>query len=124
MSKQSEAVKSYFEEHGLVQKDIAERMGISPASLNNMLKGRDNIGKRRAQKLHELFGFDIVYLLTGQGTLFGSGVNQRIEAPNNSGSIQQTNETSDVAALKTRIKSLEEENAWLRSMVDKMTSKT
>lgn len=70
MSKQSDAVKAFIEEHGLVQKDIAAKMGISPASLNNMLNGRDNIGKRRAQKLHDMFGFDVVYLLTGEGTLF------------------------------------------------------
>lgn len=123
MSKQSDAVKAYIEENGLVQKDIAAKMGISPASLNNMLNGRDNIGKRRAQKLHDMFGFDVVYLLTGEGTLF-SGPIRHVEVSHNSGSSQNTvsiGDTSDTAALKARVESLEKENSWLRQMLEKLT---
>jgi len=123
MSKQSDAVKAYIEEHGLVQKDIAQQMGISPASLNNLLNGRDNIGKRRAQRLHELFGFDVVFLLTGEGSLF-SGPIRHVEVSHNSGSSRNTvnvGESSDAAALKSKIEALEKENAWLRQMVEKLT---
>ena len=123
MSKQSDAVKAFIEEHGLVQKDIAAKMGISPASLNNMLNGRDNIGKRRAQKLHDMFGFDVVYLLTGEGTLF-SGPIRHGEVSHNGGSSQNTvnfGESSDTSALKARIDALEKENSWLRQMIEKMT---
>ena len=123
MSKQSEAVKAYIEEYGFVQKDIAQKMGISPASLNNMLNGRDNIGKRRAQKLHDIFGFNIVFLLTGEGSLF-SGPIPHVEVSHNSGNSRNTvtlSDPSDVAALKSRVQSLEEENARLWSMIEKMT---
>ena len=123
MSEQSDAVKAYIEEHGLVQKDIAQQMGISPASLNNLLNGRDNIGKRRAQRLHELFGFDVVFLLTGEGSLF-SGPIRHVEVSHNSGSSRNTvnvGESSDAAALKSKIEALEKENAWLRQMVEKLT---
>jgi len=123
MSKQSEAIKAYIEEHGFVQKDIAQKMGISPASLNNLLNGRDNIGKRRAQKLHDIFGFNIVFLLTGEGDLF-SGPIRHVEVSHNSGHSQNTvhlTDSSDVAALKTRVQSLEEENSRLWSMIEKMT---
>lgn len=123
MSKQSDAVKAYIEEHGLVQKDIAQQMGISPASLNNLLNGRDNIGKRRAQRLHELFGFDVVFLLTGEGSLF-SGPIRHVEVSHNSGSSRNTvnvGESSDAAALKSKIEALEKENTWLRQMVEKLT---
>ena len=123
MSKQSDAVKAYIEEHGLVQKDIAQQMGISPASLNNLLNGRDNIGKRRAQRLHELFGFDVVFLLTGEGSLF-SGPIRHVEVSHNSGSSRNTvnvGESPDAAALKSKIEALEKENAWLRQMVEKLT---
>lgn len=123
MSKQSDAVKAYIEEHGLVQKDIAQQMGISPASLNNLLNGRDNIGKRRAQRLHELFGFDVVFLLTGEGSLF-SGPIRHVEVSHNSGSSRNTvnvGESSDAAALKSKIEALEKENSWLRQMVEKLT---
>lgn len=129
MSKQSEAVKNYIEEHCLVQKDIAQQMGISPASFNNMLAGRDAIGKRRAQKLHDIFGFDIVFLITGEGSLFGGGPVQHVEVSHNSGSSRQNvtvsapSQDADVAALKAQVEALKAENTRLWSMIDRMTGK-
>ena len=130
MSKQSDAVKAYIEQQCLIQREVAEKMGISPASFNNMLAGRDPIGKRRAQKLHELFGFDIVFLVTGEGSLFGDNKPQhtvRVEANHNNGTNNQnvtvSSQGADVAALSAQVEALKAENEWLRQMVSKLTEK-
>ena len=130
MSKQSDAVRAYIEQHCLIQREVAEKMGISPASFNNMLAGRDPIGKRRALKLHELFGFDIVFLVTGEGSLFGDGNTQhsvRVEANHNTGtnhqSVTVSHPDTNAAALKAQVETLKAENEWLRQMVSKLTEK-
>lgn len=62
-------MRSYFARKGIKNKDIAERLGISPAAASNMLAGRDPMGKQRAFALHDAYGFDVTFLLTGIGSL-------------------------------------------------------
>lgn len=62
-------MRSYFARKGIKNKDIAERLGISPAAVSNMLAGRDPMGKQRAFALHDAYGFDVTFLLTGIGSL-------------------------------------------------------
>ena len=130
MSKQSDAIRAYIREHDFVQKEIAEKMGISPASFNNMLQGRDPIGKRRAAQLHNIFGFDMTFLVTGEGSLFGDGNTQHtvhVEANHNTGTNNQNVTVSppdaNAAALKAQVETLKAENEWLRQMVSKLTEK-
>lgn len=58
MSKQSEALRQYFFMKGKRNKDIAEALGINPASVSNMLSGHDSFGYARAHQLQELYGID------------------------------------------------------------------
>ena len=95
-----------------------------------MLQGRDPIGKRRAQMLHDLFGFDIGFLISGDGSLFGDGGTQhtvRVEANHNNGTNNQnvtvSSQGADVAALSAQVEALKAENEWLRQMVSKLTEK-
>lgn len=66
---QAAEMRSYFARKGIKNKDIAERLGISPAAVSNMLAGRDPMGKQRAFALHDAYGFDVTFLLTGIGSL-------------------------------------------------------
>jgi len=129
MSKQTEELKRYFDSIGMKRCDVAEKLGLSPAALSNMLADRDVIGKSRAMKLHEVFGFDYMFLLTGEGSLFGGGPVQRVEVSHNSGSSRQNvtvsapSQDADVAALKAQVEALKAENTRLWSMIDRMTGK-
>lgn len=129
MSKQTEELKRYFDSIGMKRCDVAEKLGLSPAALSNMLADRDVIGKSRAMKLHEVFGFDYMFLLTGEGSLFSGGPVQHVEVSHNSGSSRQNVTVSapaqdaDVAALKAQVEALKAENARLWSMIDRMTVK-
>lgn len=66
---QAAEMRSYFARKGIKNKDIAERLDISPAAVSNMLAGRDPMGKQRAFALHDAYGFDVTFLLTGIGSL-------------------------------------------------------
>ncbi len=130
MSIQTDAIRAYIERNGLTQRDVAEKMGISTSACNNMLAGRDPIGKRRAQKLHELFGFSIPFLIMGEGPTFGDGNSPHtvhVEANHNSGTNHQnvtvSSPDANVAALTAQVDALKAENEWLRQMVTKLTEK-
>ncbi len=62
-------MRSFFARNGIKNKEIAEKLGISAAGVSNLLAGRDPLGKQRAQALHDAYGFDIGFLLTGVGSL-------------------------------------------------------
>jgi len=44
-------------------------LNMSPSAMSNMLSGATAIGKSRAQALHDAYGFDVGFLLTGVGSL-------------------------------------------------------
>jgi len=69
MSIQTEAMKRYFALNGIRNRDIADAMGVAPSNVSNMLAGRDSMGRARAQQLHDVFGFNVHFLLTGEGDL-------------------------------------------------------
>lgn len=64
-----EELKRYFSNNGISQVEIAEKLGLSAASVSNMLNGRDKIGNKRAAQLNRAYGFNIQYLITGEGSL-------------------------------------------------------
>lgn len=66
---QAEEMRKYFALNNIKNKDIAEMLNVSPAAISNMLAGRDSIGMQRAFALHDAYGFDVTFLLTGVGSL-------------------------------------------------------
>lgn len=66
---QAEEMRKYFVLNNIKNKDIAERLDVSPAAVSNMLAGRDSLGPQRAFALHDAYGFDVTFLLTGIGSL-------------------------------------------------------
>ncbi len=125
-------MKRYFALNGIKNSDIAEAMGVSRSNVSNMLAGRDNIGRARAQQLHELFGFSVRFLLTGDGTLTDSDA-QPLVQQNGGHHNEQTvtvGQSEDVLTLraqieaqKAQIQALKEENFRLWQMIEKMTTK-
>lgn len=64
----SECLKSYFEEKGIQQKDIASRLGVSQAAVSALLNGKP-FGKKVAEKWGNEFGIKPSWLITGEGEM-------------------------------------------------------
>ena len=62
-------IKDYLVENAITMTDVATRLGCSQQAVSNQLSGR-KIGENVARKWAEAFGFDLVYLMTGEGSLF------------------------------------------------------
>ena len=68
MSKQSNAIRQYFEKSGMSYTEIAERLGWSRSMLSNIVTGRTPIGMKRAHKLADVFGFSYQFLVADENT--------------------------------------------------------
>ena len=66
-------MRNYFDSQGITQKDIAERLQVSPAYVNKLFLGRKDFGKKTAEKFRDLFGLSQSWLLTGEGPMLASG---------------------------------------------------
>lgn len=69
-------IKDYFAENGMKQSEIADALGVTQSAVSNQLKGRP-FGINSAKKWSKLFGFNINWLTTGEGSMFSakSGTN-------------------------------------------------
>lgn len=62
-------VRQYFKDKGLLQKDVAKELGMSPPLLNRYLSGKACFGKKVAHKLFIRYNMSYDFLLTGKGHL-------------------------------------------------------
>lgn len=69
MSKQSDALREYFDKNGILQKEVCEILGLHSGTVSSILSGRFGISKKVAKKLADVYGFDLEFLLTGEGVL-------------------------------------------------------
>ena len=77
-------IKDYLVSKGLTMTDVASRLGCSQQAVSNQLSGR-KIGENVARKWADEFGFNLVYLMTGEGTLVGTSSDKMaasVDAPN------------------------------------------
>lgn len=134
ISRQAETLNNYFRENHMKQTDIAERLGINPSNLSCMLNGKRTIGASMAMKMHEEFGFDYHFLMTGEGELFapkGRPVNITQQKVNVGGDNILNSETGGDKESKLldmcrdlldQVMQLRIENCDLRAKIDKMKS--
>lgn len=69
MSKQSDALREYFDKNGILQKEVCEVLGLHSGTVSSILSGRFGISKKVAKRLADVYGFDLEFLLTGEGVL-------------------------------------------------------
>lgn len=62
-------IKDYLVGKGITMTEVATRLGCSQQAISNQLSGR-KIGENVARKWADEFGFSLVYLMTGEGSLF------------------------------------------------------
>lgn len=110
MEQVHEKLRTYFKEIGMSQVEIAEKLGVSKTSVNNLLTGYSKFGKAQAEKWHDLFGISKSFLLTGEGSIIDEEPNRQMEglmATINDLNAVITEKNKTIANLKTYIAELE-----------------
>lgn len=69
-------IAEYFSQNGISQVAAGERLGISQGAVSARLCGIKPFGNNAAQKWHEVFGFRVNWLRTGEGPMFDTPVVQ------------------------------------------------
>jgi hypothetical protein len=70
-TKVSRMLKEYFDENGMKQSEIAKELEVTQSAVCNQLSGRP-FGRATANIWSDTFGFDIGWLMTGEGEIFYS----------------------------------------------------
>ncbi len=68
-ARQLSEMRQHFENQGITQKTIAEKLQVSPAYVNKLFLGKKDFGKKTAEKFRDLFGLSQSWLLTGEGPM-------------------------------------------------------
>lgn len=115
-----EELKQYIKRSGLSVSEVAEELGTSPQNLNAKFK-RKSI---KADFLIKIKGIIDKCCPPLPAEMESSVLGSNINGSNSSNVIQSIGgDLESVAALKARVDSLESENAYLRKLVDNLTSK-
>lgn len=120
MSKQSDALREYFKSHGIRQREVCEVLGLTPATISNLLAGRYPISKNVARRLADKYGLSFMFILTGDGTLIppaGVQLAQAGAAQNSSGAGAKDDE---VARLREQLEAERLEKHRLLGIIEKM----
>lgn len=76
-------LRSYFDNQGISQVDIAEKLGVSKAYINALFNGNSKFGKKTAERWEAEFGISKSFLLTGNGRMLVGG--QTVVSDSNTG---------------------------------------
>jgi hypothetical protein len=68
-TKISKMLKEYFDENGMKQSEIAKELDVTQSAVCNQLSGRP-FGRNSATLWSTVFGFDMGWLMTGEGEIF------------------------------------------------------
>lgn len=82
-------LSNYLDSKGISQIDVAKKLNLSKQTVNSLLNGRRNFGKKSAMKWQKHFGLSANWLITGSGPMFADGLdllpndNERINSNTN-----------------------------------------
>ena len=125
MSKQSDALRDFFEKNGILQKEVCEALGLTPATISNILAGRYQISKMVARLLADTYGLSMTFLITGEGDLVPpKGVSiRRVDHVHNTGIINQTDGFRDkeISRLEQQLAQANAEKDRLLNIIESLT---
>lgn len=94
-------LKEHFDSVGITQKEIAELIGVSSQYINAVFNDRKPLGKKNAEKLANLFGLSISFLLTGEGKMLVAPSQQVIGDHNNATANNVSGDGNHVGNIST-----------------------
>ena len=96
------AVKSHLKAKNITREKAAEKLGMGRQALTNLLSQKKFFSRKMANRLHQTFGYRILYLISGEGNLFDE------ETSNEEYSKKITELNSAIAQKNAEIASLKE----------------
>ena len=69
MAKIGKELRKYFESQGFKQTEVEQRLGVKPPYITKIFSDEREIGKNQIEKWITQFGFNKVWLLTGEGEM-------------------------------------------------------
>lgn len=69
MAKIGKELREYFDNKGIKQTEIAKMIGVKPPYITKIFSNEREIGKNQVEKWITQFGFNKVWLLTGEGSM-------------------------------------------------------
>ncbi len=70
MEKVSRALANFFKSNRITQEQVASKLDCSQAYISGLLSNKRSFGKKSATKWSEAFGFNPLWLMTGEGDMF------------------------------------------------------
>lgn len=94
-------LRVYFEEKGMTQQQVAEKLGIKQQNVGVHFLGNRPFGKNAALKWQRTFGFNAHWLMTGEGKMMLEGVITQNNVHGNNVIAQTINNIADNPTTST-----------------------
>lgn len=62
-------LRNYFQQQGMTFKSAAEKLGVHPSQVGNLVSGRNKFGTKVAKTWEEHFGISAEWLMYGRGEM-------------------------------------------------------
>ena len=127
-----DALRRYIKSQGLSQREAADKIGIKPPHLANLLSAKDSMGHIVVRKICEAFPeISAVYLLTGEGVLVPPPgtvhINQHQSVSGNGTGVQTITQSHalemEVQQLREQLAQAKEREDRLLGIIDTLTQK-
>ena len=81
---QRKLLRDFLSDQKLTQQEDADILGIRQTNVSALLRGERNFGKKMAERWSKAFGLRVNWLLTGEGSMFETDVNNINDTDNTS----------------------------------------
>ena len=121
----TDELRAYFSEKGIKQVEVADKLGVKKSFISELLAGKRTLGHETAVKLNKFYGFDLNWLLTGEGEMLraDSAAEEPATYAESAGEIAQLR--AEVDELKKQLdderRTLLEQNKRLTDIIDRLT---
>lgn len=92
----TEELRKFFDNQGITQKAIAQRMNVDPAYINKLLNGKKAFGRNTAKQFQDLYGLSSAWLLTGEGPMLTSDLSGSVSQHSSGDNSPKVNGSGNV----------------------------
>lgn len=121
--KKLEPLVKFFKEKGLTQEDIAARLCVSQAHVNQLLNGKTLFGKKTAAKWADVFGISAAWLLTGDGKMLTNDKKENNYLSDTANLNQETSEDAKTLGFISLLKKKDEQIDRLITLLEQSQKK-
>lgn len=121
----TEELRKFFDNQGITQKAIAQRMNVDPAYINKLLNGKKAFGRNTAKQFQDLYGLSSTWLLTGEGPMLTSDLSGSVHqqssgdySPNVVGSVGGGAVEDMATALRKALGTIETQSSTISTLTE------